>query len=103
MYIYEVNLDIQLDVYDKYMTWLKTHINEMLKIKGFQSAQVYYRETTEKNTNNLKLITVHYEVDSQESLNNYFEKQAPQMRQEGIKLFDTKFSATRRVLKKVKT
>ena len=38
--IYEVNLLIDEDICEPYMAWLKPHMQEMLSIDGFCSAQL---------------------------------------------------------------
>ena len=40
MIIYEVNLSIELELESAFIPWLKEHIEEMLKLKGFVSASL---------------------------------------------------------------
>ena len=92
MIIYEVNLNIEENIFNDYLDWLKTHIKEMLSFDGFQSARLF-RHAEEENQ-----LVVHYEVTSKEDLNNYFENHAARMREDGINRFGNQFTATRRIL-----
>ncbi len=93
MLIYEVNLQIDTDIYATYITWLKKHIQEILNFPGFSKAQLL----TEQNNKISNNITVQYYIDSEDNLNNYLTNHAPQMRAEGLAKFKNKFSATRRI------
>lgn len=99
--IYEVNLKVQNDIIEAYLTWLRAHIVELLKIDGFLSVEIFYRKPQdegemmdEQNT----YLTVQYKVDSRQSLDNYFKDHAARFREDGIKRFGGKFSASRRIL-----
>ena len=95
MILYEVNVTVQPQIESEYRAWLKTHIAEMLEHQGFIRAEVY--EPTEKITDQIE-ITMHYFLDSQESMDSYLKNHAPRMREIGLKLFKDQFSATRRIL-----
>lgn len=103
MVIYEVNLSIQRSIAQDYQLWLKKHIAEMLKIKGFKKACVFRRNPKYENSTNDEniLLTVHYRIDHRENLERYFFNEAKVMRQEARDLFGNKFSATRRVLEDI--
>ena len=94
MIIYEVNLLISPEILDEYTSWLNEHITTMLTFDGFHRAHVH---SVDKQDDQIK-ITVHYEVESNEKLDEYFKNYAPKMRQEGIDKFGDKFSANRRIL-----
>ena len=42
-FMYEVNLEIDAQIAEKFGQWLAPHIEEMLSFDGFQSAQWYTR------------------------------------------------------------
>ena len=90
MIIYEVNLKVNEDVVSEYLLWLDEHIYDMLKFPGFETATVHKIDSTQ--------FVVSYEVDTMESLQNYFDNHAPKMRGDGITKFANKFSASRRIL-----
>ncbi|WP_454782839.1 DUF4286 family protein [Legionella sp. WA2022007384] len=94
MVIYEVNLAIDGDIYPQFQLWLKKHVKEMLQLPGFIQASILKPEN--ENTNQEQL-TVQYQLEDRESLNVYFTEFALKMREEGLKLFQDKFSAQRRV------
>lgn len=95
MLIYEVNLQIDVTIYNEYIIWLNSHIQQILNLPGFIKASLLTEENIiSKATQN---ITVQYYLDSQEHLNNYLTKHAQQMRDEGLAKFNQKFTATRRI------
>ncbi|HAT6826463.1 TPA: DUF4286 family protein [Legionella pneumophila] len=95
MVIYEVNLLIEEDVYSQFQSWLKEHAKEMLQFPGFIQAHILKPENEDIQTQ--KKLTVQYQVDSKNSLSNYFNQFAAKMREEGLKHFKDKFSAERRI------
>jgi uncharacterized Fe-S cluster-containing protein len=97
MIIYEVNLEIKLEISINYRSWLKKHMSDMLRIDGFDHANIYYQpELKEKD-----FITIQYFVSSMEHLKNYFQEKAEKMRKEAIFLFGDGFKASRRILEKI--
>lgn len=105
MLIYEVNLVLQDSIRKDFMKWLFVHIDDMLKIKGFNKAEVFEDQSgsslniTCNNDLSNYLVSVQYQVNSLEDLKKYFDLDAVRMRGDAINLFGEKFSATRRVLK----
>lgn len=97
MLIYEVNLTVATEVAADYKSWLQDHIKELLEIDGFHAAKLYERDADEAGGNG-ECWTVHYFLEDRAALNNYFDNYAAAMRDDGIKRFGGKFSATRRVL-----
>lgn len=95
MVIYEVNLLIDKEIYEQFQLWLNDHVKKMLQFPGFMQAQVLKPE--EDETPNQKKLTVHYQLDNHNALLNYFKHFAASMRDEGLKQFQSKFSAERRV------
>ncbi len=94
MVIYEVNLNIQATIMDKFITWLKHHMSDVLQLDGFIQATTF----KEQNDDESLQLCIHYQTKDMQSLQNYFDHHATAMRQEGIDLFGNQFSATRRVL-----
>ncbi|CAM2740789.1 Uncharacterised protein [Legionella steigerwaltii] len=95
MVIYEVNLAIDGDIFPQFQLWLKKHVKEMLQLPGFIQANVLKPETEE--TTDQEQLTVQYQLENRDFLNVYFAEFAPKMREEGLNLFQNKFSAQRRV------
>lgn len=99
MLIYEVNLEVNESVKFKYAGWLPSHLEKMLKFRGFRHAYWFYRDPQIENlAENLTLWTIHYIVDDIGCLNEYLQGPAKEMRQETIDLFGDQFKATRRIL-----
>lgn len=95
MLIYEVNLQIDLDIYNDYLIWLKPHIQQILNLPGFIKALLLAEQAIANQAT--KNITVQYHVESQEDLDNYLTNHAPQMRNDGLNKFKQKFTAARRI------
>ena len=96
--IYEVSIQVSLDILDDYLSWLDVHISEILDIDGFESAKIYKESITSSDS---FALTIHYSVSIKAALDSYFSNNAEIMRQKGIDRFGDKFSATRRILEKI--
>ncbi|KAL9641984.1 hypothetical protein ABK040_004041 [Willaertia magna] len=97
--VYEVNLIIDKEIEEEFKSWLPEHIQLILKIKGFIEARWFESDPVENNLDNNKTYyTVHYLLEDRESLQNYFDNHASELRKDGINRFGTKFSASRRVM-----
>jgi antibiotic biosynthesis monooxygenase (ABM) superfamily enzyme len=97
MVIYEVNLSIDPSIYKAYESWLPEHINSILALPGFISAESFKVESSPETQDRLS-ITVIYRLKDRESLDRYLKENAPRMRKAVTDLFGAKFSATRRVM-----
>ncbi len=94
--VYEVTLTIEDDIVSEFDAWLAQHVEEMLELPGFESANVF---TIEKDQANKTRRVTHYHLESEDALEDYFSTYATTMRQSGIAHFGDKFSANRRVLR----
>lgn len=100
MIIYEVSLKVSTEIEEVFRTWLfDKHINDILGIDGFLAAKV--EEVSDPVSEDWHIL-VRYEVRSELDLFNYLELNAPVLRQEGIDLFGPSFSASRKILKRIK-
>lgn len=97
MVIYEVNLNIDKEIYSEFELWLSDHAKEMLQFPGFIQASILKPEQDEETGQ--EKLTIQYQLGNREDLEKYFIEFAPRMREEGIRRFKDKFSATRRVFK----
>ena len=78
----------------QFLDWLrKKHIQEVLNTGCFKSARLS-RLTSHSQPDSTN-YTIQYLAESQELLDEYYEKYAPQLRQEGEKLFGTKMHGFR--------
>lgn len=94
MLIYEVNIEIEPEIYDQYKEWIGPHAKEVTMHKGFQKVDIF-----ETKSDALKPIFVcHYWLDSKESLDVYLRDHAPKLRAEADKKFGSKIKGIRRIL-----
>jgi hypothetical protein len=105
MVLYEVNIEVDSNILNNYLIWLKKHLQEMLTIDGFKTAKILMDIDYENCIAdfNYKMVVVLYEVESEVKVNNYFQNQAPKMRQQTIDTFGDKVRVSRRVLKLTET
>jgi Protein of unknown function (DUF3667)/Domain of unknown function (DUF4286) len=94
--IYEVTLTIERDIIDSFDGWLANHVEEMLAIPGFISANVFALD--DDDSGQVKRVTQYF-LDSEGDLESYLVDQATAMRQSAIDRFGEQFSATRRILR----
>jgi hypothetical protein len=95
--IYEVNLTINNEIFDEFYVWLIEHIELILKFKGFREADLAKEVMPENDITDKTKLTVRYLLDCKDDLDNYLAKHAPAMREDGVKKFGDKFSASRRI------
>lgn len=93
--IYEVNLNVDSDIAPEFARWLVGHVNDMLALPGFLSAETAREERESAETVGW---SVRYHLESRQALETYFQHHAAQMRADGIKRFGQAFSASRRIL-----
>ena len=69
-------------------------MSDVLQFTGFSKANIF----SEDVATDIHKLTIFYDVDSRESLHEYFDKHAANMRQQTIDKFGDKVKAQRRVL-----
>ena len=97
MILYEVNLEVRDDALAAFRAWLAEHIEEILRLPGFLSAEVLERRDPPP-PDGLRPLTVHYRLIDGAALERYLTQDAPRMREAGLRRFGDAFTATRRVL-----
>lgn len=95
--IYEVNLTFDVEIAEEFREWLGLHVDDMLRIEGFESAEVHLVEEPEPPPGRATL-SVRYRLTDRTALNAYLATHAERMRADGVRHFGDRFSATRRVL-----
>ena len=93
MIIYNVTINVQEDIHDKWLKWMKEeHIPDMLDTKKFSKAlmtKVLVKEEMGGNT-----YSVQYTTESKEMLESYYAENAQELRARS-KPFEGKFVAFR--------
>lgn len=97
MLIYEVNLEVNDDVAKDFFAWLPEHIREILEIDGVVGAKFFNTELAEAKPDK-RYATVQYEMRDRKAYENYIQNHAPRLRENVMKRFSGRFTATRRVL-----
>ena len=92
---YEVNLEINANIIDEYLAWLKPHITAILALDGFLKAELLFDKFNEHEE--VKNITVAYYLRDFGAYERYIALHAARMRDEGIAKFEGLFKAYRRV------
>ena len=88
--IYEVNLLIDEDIYEPYMGWLKPHMQEMLSIDGFCSAQLcdaVHLPTDKAVLSGKRRAVASYVLESRAHLQDYFDARSAPRRGDGVNRF----------------
>lgn len=77
MLIYEVNIESRFPDFrsDEFDRWLKQHIEEMEALEGFLPGTQIFRVQAEGYS-----VSVHYRLESQQAMDNYFKEHAEEMR-----------------------
>jgi antibiotic biosynthesis monooxygenase (ABM) superfamily enzyme len=95
--VYEVNLVVREAIHADYRAWLAGHIEEMLALPGFVSAEIL-DQIEPASPQGTRALTVCYRIADRASLDRYLDEHAPRMREDGQRRFGDAFTATRRVL-----
>ena len=93
MYIYNVTVNIQEEVHDEWVEWMKKeHIPEMLDTKKFTKA-LMSRVMVDEEMGGIT-YSIQYTAINKEMLQKYYEEDAPTLRSKS-KAFEGKFVAFR--------
>lgn len=94
MIIYNVTINIDESVHDKWLTWMQNkHISDVLATGLFTSARLV-KVLVEEEMGGVT-YSVQYFAPTRENLENYYKNHAPRLRQEGLELFADKMLAFR--------
>ena len=94
MILYNVTINIDDSVHDQWLKWMQEkHINDVLSTKKFSSARLVKVLVDEEMGGTT--YSVQYTTDSKETLEKYYQEDAPKLRQEGLQLFGDKMLAFR--------
>ena len=94
MILYNVTINIHESVHDQWMKWMQEkHINDVLATGKFSSARMVKVLIEEEMGGTT--YSIQYFTDSKETLQRYYEEDAPRLRDEGYRLFGDKMLAFR--------
>ncbi|NJN49857.1 MAG: DUF4286 family protein [Polaribacter sp.] len=93
MYIYNVTINVDDNIKNKWLTWIETHILDVLNTGKFISAKLTQVMVTEEMGGTT--YAVQYFTESKEKLEDYYKNHAPRLREEGLSLFGDKMLAFR--------
>ncbi len=94
MILYNVTINIHESVHDQWMDWMQNkHIQEVLATGKFSSARMVKVLVEEEMGGTT--YSIQYTTDSKETLQKYYDEDAPRLREEGNQLFGDKMLAFR--------
>ena len=94
MILYNVTTNIDESVHHQWLQWMQQkHIPEVLATGKFTSARLV-RVLVEEELGGLT-YAIQYTTDSKETLQRYYDEDAPRLREEGSRLFGDKMLAFR--------
>jgi phosphoribosylamine-glycine ligase len=94
MILYNVTININESVHDQWMQWMQEkHIGEVLATGKFSAARMV-KVLVEEDMGGIT-YSIQYTTDSKETLQRYYDEDAPRLREEGLRLFGDKMLAFR--------
>lgn len=94
MILYNVTINIHESVHDKWMQWMQEkHIADVLATGKFSAARMVKVLVEEEMGGTT--YSIQYTTDSKETLQSYYDEDAPRLREEGLQLFGDKMLAFR--------
>lgn len=94
MIIYNVTINIHESVHDQWMDWMQNkHIADVLATGKFTSARMV-KVLVDEEMGGIT-YSVQYTTDCKETLQRYYDEDAPRLREEGHRLFGDKMLAFR--------
>ena len=94
MILYNVTINIHESVHDQWMRWMQEkHIADVLATGKFSAARMV-KVLVEEDMGGTT-YSIQYTTDSKESLQRYYDEDAPRLREEGLQLFGDKMLAFR--------
>ena len=97
MYIYNVTINIEESVHKEWITWMKSHISEVLNTGRFLSAKLTQVLVDEEMGG--VTYSVQYTAATREDLDDYYKYDADKLRNDGLKKFADKMLTFRTELK----
>ena len=100
MYIYNVTINIDETVHKEWLTWMESHIPNVLNTGKFISAKL--TEVLVDEEMGGKTYSVQYNTTTREELDEYYKEDAEKLQVESLKKFGDKMLAFRTELRLIK-
>ena len=100
MYIYNVTINIDETVHKEWLTFMESHIPEVLNTGKFISAK--FTEVLVEEDMGGRTYSIQYTANTKEDLQDYYKADADKLRVEGLKKFGDKMLAFRTELRVIK-
>ena len=100
MYIYNVTINIDETVHKEWLTWMESHIPNVLNTGKFISAKL--TEVLVDEEMGGKTYSVQYTATTREELDDYYKEDAEKLQVESLKKFGDKMLAFRTELRLIK-
>ena len=100
MYIYNVTINIDEAVHNEWLTWMESHILDVLNTGRFLSAKL--TEVLVEEEMGGKTYSIQYTANTREDLDDYYANEAEKLRGESRKKFSDKMLTFRTELKLIK-
>ena len=101
MIIYNVTVNINDDIHEDWLTWMKTvHIPDVLntgKFTGYKMMKILSTHPEETG----HTYAIQYFCRDEETLQKYFQEDAPSLQKEHTERYKDKFTAFRTIMKEV--
>jgi len=91
--IYNVTININESVHNKWLTWIKEHIPQVLATGYFKEAKLT-KVLIEEDMGGVT-YSIQYRAHSREALDSYYKLHAEKLRQDGLQRFADKMLAFR--------
>lgn len=86
MYIYNVTINIDDSAHNEWLTWIESHITDVLNTGKFTSAKLTQVLVEEEMGG--KTYSIQYAANTREDLDNYYKFDADELRKSGSKFAD---------------
>lgn len=100
MYIYNVTINVDDAVHEEWLTWMETHILDVLNTGKFISAK--FTQIMVEEQMGGKSYSVQYTAETKDDLEDYYSEDAQALRIETMQKFGDKILAFRTELKLIK-
>lgn len=92
--IYEVRLEVDSEIANEYLNWLKPHMELVVDTAGFLKADLF----REESDSGAVVWVCHYHARSKDEIEKYIREKASELRADAVSRFGSKFRAQRRIL-----